>query len=69
MVPILHDIGAAVEEIHAAAELGLRGVLIPTRWMNEPAYHDLRYEPAFAELSGQDRVDHYNEVPSGDLSA
>jgi len=47
IVPILYDIDAAVAEIHAAHELGLRGVLIPTRWFDQPAYHDPRYEPVW----------------------
>jgi predicted TIM-barrel fold metal-dependent hydrolase len=47
LVPILHDIDAAVEEIHAAHEMGLGGIMIPTRWFDAPAYHDLRYEPVW----------------------
>jgi predicted TIM-barrel fold metal-dependent hydrolase len=58
VVPILHDITAAVEEIHAAKELGLGGVLIPTRWMNEPAYHDLRYDPVWAAIADSGLVMH-----------
>jgi predicted TIM-barrel fold metal-dependent hydrolase len=50
VVPILHDIDAAVAEIHAVKALGLGGVLIPTRWMNEPAYLDLRYEPVWSAV-------------------
>ena len=33
VVPIMHDIDAAVEEIGAVHELGLGGVMIPTRWI------------------------------------
>ena len=50
VVPIVHDVDVAVEEIRAVADLGLRGVLIPTRWMNEPAYHDPRYEPVWGAI-------------------
>lgn len=45
IIPALGDITAAVEEIRAAKDLGLKGVLIPTRWFDAPAYHDPRYEP------------------------
>ncbi len=44
------DIDAAVAEITAVHDLGLRGVMIPTRWMTEPAYHDPRYEPVWSTL-------------------
>ena len=47
LVPILHDIDAAVDEIRAAHDMGLRGIMIPTRWFDAPAYHDLRYEPVW----------------------
>ena len=45
IVPILFDIDAAVAEIRAARTLGLRGILIPTRWFDQPAYHDPVYDP------------------------
>jgi predicted TIM-barrel fold metal-dependent hydrolase len=50
VVPIVHDVDAAVSEIRAAHALGLRGAMIPTRWMNEPAYHEPRYEPVWTVL-------------------
>jgi predicted TIM-barrel fold metal-dependent hydrolase len=50
VVPILHDLDAAVEEIREAHALGLRGVMVPTRWMTQPAYHDPRYEPVWSAL-------------------
>jgi predicted TIM-barrel fold metal-dependent hydrolase len=50
VVPILHDLAAAVDEIRAVADLGLRGVMIPTRWMNQPAYHDAKYDPVWAAI-------------------
>jgi len=50
VVPIVHDIAAAVDEIREVHDLGLRGVMIPTRWMNEAAYHEPRYEPVWTVL-------------------
>ena len=48
VVPITVDVDAAVEEIRAVHGLGLRGVMIPTRWFDAPAYHDPLYEPVWA---------------------
>lgn len=51
VVPITHGVDEAVAEIHAAAELGLKGVMIPTRWFDKPAYLDAGYEPAWAAIA------------------
>ena len=48
VVPVTAGIEDAVAEVHAAAGLGLRGVMIPTRWFEQPAYIDPSYEPFWA---------------------
>ncbi|MGZ8735490.1 MAG: amidohydrolase family protein [Acidimicrobiia bacterium] len=48
IVPILYDIEGAVAEIRHAHSAGLRGILIPTRWFDQPPYHDPRYDPVWA---------------------
>jgi predicted TIM-barrel fold metal-dependent hydrolase len=49
IVPILHDIDAAVAEIGWAREHGLRGgIMIPPMWRPYPPYHDARYEPIWS---------------------
>jgi predicted TIM-barrel fold metal-dependent hydrolase len=49
IVPILHDIDAAVAEIKWAAAAGLRGgILIPSMWQPYAPYHDARYDPVWA---------------------
>jgi predicted TIM-barrel fold metal-dependent hydrolase len=49
IVPVLHDIDAAVTEIEHALSAGIRGgVMIPTRWMSRPAYNDPIYDPIWA---------------------
>lgn len=49
IVPILHDVDAAVAEIRRARESGLRGgILIPSMWRPYPPYHDRRYDPVWA---------------------
>ena len=58
IIPILYDLDAAVAEIHAARELGLRGVLIPTRWFDQPAYHDPRYDVVWAACEALGMVLH-----------
>lgn len=47
VVPITADVDGAVEEIRQVAELGLRGIMIPTRWFEQPAYHEPVYEPVW----------------------
>ena len=51
VVPIVVDVDAAVTEIHEAADRGLRGVMIPTRWFDSPAYHEPVYEPVWAAVA------------------
>jgi predicted TIM-barrel fold metal-dependent hydrolase len=48
VVPAIAGVGDAVAEVHRAAGLGMRGVMIPTRWFDQPAYHDASYEPLWA---------------------
>ena len=58
LVPILHDQQAAIEEIAWAANNGLRGVMIPTRWMSYPSYNDPVYDPVWAACVDNDMVLH-----------
>jgi predicted TIM-barrel fold metal-dependent hydrolase len=48
VVPITAGVDDAVAEIEAVAGLGLRGVLIPTRWFDAQAYNDPSYERVWA---------------------
>jgi len=49
IVPILHDIDAAVAEIEWAANAGLRGgILVPSMWQPYPPYHHERYDRIWA---------------------
>jgi predicted TIM-barrel fold metal-dependent hydrolase len=58
IVPILHDVDAAVAEIRRAHAAGLRGILVPTRWFEHPPYHDRRYDPVWAECAALGMVLH-----------
>jgi predicted TIM-barrel fold metal-dependent hydrolase len=51
VVPVTAGVDDAVAEVHAAAGQGLRGVMIPTRWFDAPAYIDPTYEPFWAACS------------------
>jgi predicted TIM-barrel fold metal-dependent hydrolase len=48
VVPVTAGVDDAVAEIGRAADAGLRGVLIPTRWFDAPAYIDATYEPVWS---------------------
>jgi predicted TIM-barrel fold metal-dependent hydrolase len=48
VVPVTAGIQDAVASVHAAADAGLRGVMVPTRWFDAPAYIDASYEPFWA---------------------
>lgn len=48
VVPVTAGVDDAVAMVHDAADSGLRGVMIPTRWFDAPAYIDPTYEPFWA---------------------
>ena len=58
VVPITAGVDDAVAEVHDAAERGLRGVMIPTRWFDAPAYLDPSYDPFWAACAEADLVVH-----------
>jgi predicted TIM-barrel fold metal-dependent hydrolase len=58
VVPVTAGVEEAVAEVHAVAELGLRGVMIPTRWFDRPAYIDPSYEPFWAACAEAGLVVH-----------
>lgn len=47
IVPILWDVDEAVKEVRWAHENGLRGILIPSMWGKQAAYHDPKYDPVW----------------------
>src|SRR3954469_11450493 len=58
VVPVTAGVDDAVAEARSAAEIGLRGVLIPTRWFDQPAYLDSSYEPFWAACAEAQLVVH-----------
>jgi predicted TIM-barrel fold metal-dependent hydrolase len=58
ITPICWDIDEALKEIRWAREHGLRGILIPTMWGKQPAYHHPRYEPVWSACEDLGMVVH-----------
>jgi predicted TIM-barrel fold metal-dependent hydrolase len=58
VVPVTAGVDDAVAEVHAAADLGLRGVMIPTRWFDQPAYLDPSYDPFWSASAERAMVLH-----------
>lgn len=65
VIPVLHDVDAAVAEIERAAESGLRGgILIPATWGDHPPYHDRRYDPVWAACQDAQLPVHTHSGPA-----
>jgi predicted TIM-barrel fold metal-dependent hydrolase len=45
---IIPDMDLVLQLVHEAKALGHKGILIPTRWFDRPAYHEPHYDPLFA---------------------
>ena len=58
VLPITAGVDESLVEIKAAAAAGLKGVLIPTRWFDKPAYMEPVYEPVWAALEEHGLVLH-----------
>jgi uncharacterized protein len=57
------DVEAAVEEVHRAARLGLRGVELSCSWDMEPMWHPM-WEPLWQAVSDVDLPLHFHTFPS-----
>jgi predicted TIM-barrel fold metal-dependent hydrolase len=58
IAPILWDVDLAVAEVRWARENGLRGILIPSMWGRQAAYHHPKYDPIWAACADLDMVVH-----------
>jgi predicted TIM-barrel fold metal-dependent hydrolase len=59
LVPIVHDVARAVEEIEwVASHPGIRGIMIPTMWRDHPPYNDRVYDPVWAACAEAGLVVH-----------
>jgi predicted TIM-barrel fold metal-dependent hydrolase len=56
ITPILWDVDESVKEIEWARENGLRGILIPSMWGKQDAYHHPKYEPIWNACADLDMV-------------
>ena len=70
ITPILWDIDEGVKEIRWAKEHGLRGILIPSLWGKQDAYHHPKYEPIWAACEDLEMVVHLHSgaAPMDDYS-
>lgn len=55
---IIPDMDTVLTLVREAKDLGHRGILIPTRWFDRPAYHDPHYEPLWAMAEELELVVH-----------
>lgn len=72
LVPIHHDVPAAVAEIRRAHRSGLRGGLLIAQMWNESApYHDRRYDPIWATCQELEMPVHTHSgaAPQGDYGS
>ncbi len=60
IVPALWDVQTAVNEVRWAREHGLRGILLPSMWGKEAAYHHPKYELLWAACEDLDMVIHFH---------
>jgi predicted TIM-barrel fold metal-dependent hydrolase len=60
IAPILWDVDEAVKEIHWAREQGLRGILIPSMWGKQGAYHHPKYAPIWSACEALEMVVHFH---------
>jgi predicted TIM-barrel fold metal-dependent hydrolase len=58
VVPVTAGVDDAVAQVQEAAELGLRGVMIPTRWFEAPAYIDRSYDVVWSACEEAEMVLH-----------
>jgi predicted TIM-barrel fold metal-dependent hydrolase len=58
VVPITAGVEDSVLEIHEAAAAGMKGILIPTRWFEQQAYHHPMYEPVWSACEDTGLVVH-----------
>ena len=70
ITPILWDIEEALAEVHWAHRNGLRGILIPSLWGKQDAYHHPKYEPIWAACEELGLVIHLHSgaAPMDDYS-
>ncbi len=60
IAPILWDVDEAVREVIWAKENGLAGILIPSMWGSQDAYHHPKYDPIWAACQDTGMVVHFH---------
>jgi predicted TIM-barrel fold metal-dependent hydrolase len=63
-IPLLWDVGRAVEGIRWAHANGLRGVILPPRWGAHEAYHHVKYDPVWEICQDLRMPVHFHSGPA-----
>ena len=63
-IPLLWDVGQAVEAVGWCLDKGLKSVMIPTLWHEHPPYHDVRYDPFWAACEEMGVIVHFHSGPA-----
>ena len=63
-IAVFWDVEESLKEIRWARENGLRGVMFPVVWGNQPPYHHPRYDPIWAECEALDMPIHFHSGPA-----
>jgi predicted TIM-barrel fold metal-dependent hydrolase len=63
-IPVLWDVGRAVEGIRWAHENGLRGVILPPRWGGYDGYHHRKYDPVWEICQDLRMPVHFHSGPA-----
>ena len=63
-IPLLWDVQQAVEAVRWCVDSGLRAVMIPTLWGDQPAYHHTRYNPFWEVCEDLGVIVHFHSGPA-----
>ncbi len=63
-IPLLWDVGQALEAVRWCVDNGLRAVMIPTLWGEQEPYHHTRYDPFWALCEDLEVIVHFHSGPA-----
>ncbi len=63
-IPLLWDVQQAVEAVKWCVDNGLKNVMIPTMWGDNPAYHHRKYDPFWEICEDLDVIVHVHSGPA-----
>ncbi len=63
-IPLLWDVGQAVDAVRWCVENGLKSVMIPTLWEEHAPYHDIKYDPFWEACEDLGVIIHFHSGPA-----